>query len=122
MALQSKEESKRLLNNATANISPQYKKLESLLAEAAALRALEDLDLLDFAAFKEHLLRAELITANTAQIKKSLHTLHKHLTIQYKLQPSFLDTTRGGARSVTRKAIFKELLGLTPPDILKEYI
>ena len=120
-------ESKRLLNNATANISPVYKKLSALLdarsvllTEQATVSACQDTSVkLSFEEFKLHQRCDEHLLLNTAAIKKLLPTLTKHLKRRYALAPLFLDAMKDDPRRV---AIFKELLNLAPPDILKEYI
>lgn len=119
-------ESKRLLNNATANISPVYKKLSALLdartellAEQATVGACQDTSVkLSFEEFKLHQRCDEHLLMNTAAIKKLLPTLTKHLKRRYALHPLFLDAMKDDP---LRVAVFKELLNLTPPDILKEY-
>lgn len=120
-------ESKRLLNNATANISPVYWKLidlldarTELLAEQATVGACQDTSVkLSFEEFKIHQRCDEHLLMNTAAVKKLLPTLTKHLKRRYKLHPLFFYAMKDDPRRV---AVFKELLNLTPPDILKEFI
>lgn len=117
-------ESKRLLNNATANISPLYKKLSALLDARSALLA-EQTALgphqpgqMVFEEFKARQRCCEQLLLNTKAIKKLLPTLTKHLKRRYALHPLFL----GAMKDPQRVSVFRELLNLTPPDILKEYI
>lgn len=116
-------ESKRLLNNATANISPLYKKLSALLDRHGALDSMLAAATTDtsytFEVFANKLAIEELIADNTKAVKKLLPTLTKHLKRRYALHPLFLDAMKDDP---LRVAVFKELLNITPPDILKEYI
>lgn len=116
-------ESKRLLNNATANISPVYKKLSALLDRhgtlADMLAAASTDATYTFEAFANKLAIEELIAENTKAVKKLLPTLTKHLKRRYALHPLFLDAMKDDP---LRVVVFKELLNLTPPDILKEFI
>lgn len=116
------DEAKRLLNNATANISPLYKKLSALLDERGTLdNMLVSLtcDSYTFEAFANKLAIEDLVAENTKAVKKLLPTLTKHLKRRYALHPLFLDAMKDDP---LRVAIFKELLSLAPLDILKEYI
>lgn len=109
-------ESKRKLANLSSAITQAYSKVADALLWLDT--AQEPTGSLSFAQYLE----LERLDVVKEQLVKDLAILKKHLEAKLQLQPLFLDNQKPSYKGEQRTAVYKELLNLAPPDILKEYI